>query len=409
MSTSSCHPSGTGRPALDIADIFRAHGEAFREKHALTLDQARVMRAIETCRTAALGGHLDVCDHCGFERPAYNSCRNRHCPKCQSLAQARWVERQMQRILRTHYFHTVFTLPDELRELTRQNRRCVFGLMFQSAAGTLLDLGHDERRLGALLGFTAVLHTWTRDLRFHPHLHTIVTGGGLRADTGEWASRHGGRYLFPTAVLGALFRGKFMAALVRARDRGELRFTGRCASLSQSDVFETLKDRLYSKDWVVYAKPPFGGAEEVYRYLGRYTHRVGISNFRLQVVDENGVRFSTKDGNSVTLTHEEFIRRFLLHVLPTGFVKIRHYGLFATPNLATQLARAREALQTSAPEPDRPRALGDREQDRKTEILLLTGLDLIRCPRCAIGIMVVGPGTAPPSIPPRAPPPCGLS
>jgi predicted Zn-ribbon and HTH transcriptional regulator len=406
MSTPFCHPSGSGRPELDIADVFRAKGEAFRATHLLTPEQARVMRAIETCRTAALGGHVDVCDQCGFERPAYNSCRNRHCPKCQSLTQARWLARQMERILPTHYFHVVFTLPDELRDLTHHNRRRIFGLLFEGAADTLLDLGHDENRLGALLGFTAVLHTWTRDLRFHPHLHTIVTGGGLRTDTGEWVSRHGGRYLFPAAVLGALFRGKFMAALIRARDKDELRFAGRCASLAQPDVFEAFKDRLYSKDWVVYAKRPFGGAEEVYRYLGRYTHRVGISNYRLQAIDDSGVRFSTKDGKSVTLTHEEFIRRFLLHVLPNGFVKIRHYGLFAAPNLATQLFHARVALEPQAATPEAPPTDSDGKHDWKEQLLVLTGLDLSRCPRCAAGTMITGPVVQP--CPSRAPPPCAL-
>jgi hypothetical protein len=371
-----------------VADIFRAHGELYRATHALTLEQARVMRAIETCRTAVLGGHLDVCNRCDFERPAYNSCRDRHCPKCQSLAQAAWLDRQMERILPTHYFHVVFTLPEELRGLTQHNRQRVFDLLFEAASRTLLELGRDEDRLGALLGFTAVLHTWTRDLRFHPHLHCIVTGGGLRIDTGEWVSRHGGRYLFPLAVLSRLFRGKFMAALVRAREKGELTFSGRCATLAEDDVFDAFKDSLYRKEWVVYAKPPLGGAEEVYKYLGRYTHRVGLSNYRLQAIDDSGVRFSTKDGQSVTLTHEEFIRRFLLHVLPKGFVKIRHYGLFAAPNLSTQLVRAREAFRAPASPPETPIPASRCEPDWKDRLFRLTGIDLSRCPRCGTGTMV---------------------
>lgn len=406
MSTPSCHPPGPGRPKLEVADIFRGHGEAYRATHALTPEQARVMRAIECCRTRVLGGHVDVCDQCHFERPAYNSCRNRHCPKCQSLAQAAWLDRQMERILPTHYFHVVFTLPDELRGLIHHNRRRVFSLLFEAAAATLLELGHDPNRLGALLGFTVVLHTWTRDLRFHPHVHCIVTGGGLRTN-GQWVSRYGGRYLFPVAVLRTLFRGKFMAALVRARDKGEIQFTGRCAALGEPDVFEAFKDRLYRKDWIVYAKRPFGGAEEVYRYLGRYTHRVGISNYRLQVIDEHGVRFATKDGKSVTLAHEEFIRRFLLHVLPDGFVKIRHYGIFAAPNLATQLVRARAAFLVRAPEPGITATSGGDEPGWKERFLALTGVDLTRCPRCGTGTMVAclleGPSFAP-----RAPPTCGL-
>ena len=386
------HPSGDGRPKLEIADVFRAHGDDYRAAHVLTPDQARAMRAICRCRTADLGGHVDVCEACRFERPAYNSCRNRHCPKCQSLAQAAWLDRQMERILPTHYFHVVFTLPEELRGLTLYNRRRVFDLLFETASRTLLMLGHDEERLGGLLGVTAVLHTWTRDLRFHPHLHCIVTGGGLRT-TGEWVSRHGGRYLFPVAVLGRLFRGKFMAALIRARDRGELVFNDRCASLSEDDVWSAFKDRLYRKEWVVYAKPPFDGAEGVYRYLGRYTHRVGISNYRLQEIDDNGVRFSTKDGNSVKLTHEEFIRRFLLHILPRGFVKIRHYGLFAAPNLKTRLARAREVVgKPAATNPEAEINAGSiQEGDWRETLFALTGVDLARCPQCGTGAMIRRP------------------
>jgi hypothetical protein len=361
------------------------------------------MRAVELCRTAVLGGHLDVCDRCGHKRPAYNSCRNRHCPKCQSLAQAAWLDRQMQRILPTHYFHIVFTLPEELRGLAHHNRRRVFDLLFEAASATLLELGHDEDRLGALLGVTAVLHTWTRDLRFHPHLHCIVTGGGLRDDTGRWVSRYGGRYLFPAAVLGRLFRGKFMAALVRARDKGEIRFVGRCAALAEPDVWGAFKDKLYRKEWVVYAKRPMGGAEQVYRYLGRYTHRVGISNHRLQAIDDDGVCFSTKDGGSVTLRHEEFIRRFLLHVLPRGFRKIRHYGLFAAPKLGTQLVRAREALGMRAAELDTRVSAGGSGQDWRERLLLLTGVDLTRCPRCGIGTMIARPLETP-CFTSRAPP-----
>jgi hypothetical protein len=391
VATPVCSPSGAERPKLEVADIFRAHGEAYRATHALTPDQVRVMRAIESCRTAALGGHVDVCDHCAFERNAYNSCRNRHCPKCQNLAQANWLKRQMERILPTHYFHVVFTLPEELRGLALYNRQLLFDLLFTTASRTLLELGQDEDRLGALLGFTAVLHTWTRDLRFHPHLHCIVTGGGLHVGTGEWVSRHGGRYLFPAKVLSRLFRGKFLDALVRAREKGALVFGGRCAALDNDDIWATFKDKLYRKAWVVYAKRPFGGAEGVYKYLGRYTHRVGLSNYRLQAIDDNGVRFSTKHGKSVTLEHEEFIRRFLLHVLPAGFVKIRHYGLFAPPNLGTKLVLAQKALGND--DADREpttnvNAGAADDQDFNKTLIALTGVDLTRCPRCGDGTMV---------------------
>ena len=394
MQTPLCHPRGSERPKLEVADIFRAHGQAYRATHALTPDQARVMRAIETCRTALLGGHVDVCDQCHFKRNAYNSCRNRHCPKCQNLAQAQWLKRQMARILKTHYFHVVFTFPSELRGLALKNRRRIFDLLFEAASGTLLELAHDETRMGAHLGLTAVLHTWTRDLSFHPHVHCIVTGGGLSLDKGEWVSRHGGRYLFPVKVMSRLFRGKFMDALVQARRKGDLVFSGLSATLADEDVWAAFKEKLYRKEWVVYAKRPFGGAEGVYNYLGRYTHRVGISNYRLQAIDENGVRFSTKHGKCATLRHEEFIRRFLLHVLPKGFVKIRHYGLFAPPSLGTRLVLAREALARGAAVPEQSdHASADTidEKGWKDAVLDLTGVDLTRCPQCKTGTMIPEP------------------
>ncbi len=400
MSTTLCHPLGSERPKLEVADIFRAHGQTYRASHALTPDQARVMRAIETCRTASLGGHVDVCDQCHFRRNAYNSCRNRHCPKCQNLAQANWLDRQMARIPKTNYFHVVFTLPGELRGLGLHNRKRLFDLLFEAASGTLIELGHDEKHLGALLGFTAVLHTWTRDLSFHPHLHCIVTGGGLRLALGQtdadWVSRPGGRYLFPVKVMSRLFRGKFMAALVQARDNGEIVFGGRSTALAEDDVWAAFKDKLYRKEWVVYAKRPFGGAEGVYKYLGRYTHRVGISNYRLQAIDESGVRFSTKDGKSVTLKCEEFIRRFLLHVLPKGFVKIRHYGLLAPPNLGTKLVLAHKALDKYAivSPPTAGEASGVEEW--RITVLKLTGVDLTRCPQCQTGTMIPEPLSRPP-------------
>jgi hypothetical protein len=393
LATPIC-PKGSERPKLEVADIFRSHGQTYRATHALTPDQARVMRAIETCRTAALGGHVDVCGQCHFERNAYNSCRNRHCPKCQNLAQAGWLKRQMARILPTHYFHVVFTLPGELRALALHNRKRLFDILFEAASHTLLDLGHDEDRLGALLGLTAVLHTWTRDLSFHPHLHCIVTGGGLRLSPQddarsptEWVSRHGSRYLFPVKVLRRLFRGKFMDALVMTRENGKLVFGGGSTPLAKDEAWNAFKDKLYRKEWVVYAKRPFGGAEGVYKYLGRYTHRVGISNYRLQAINDTGVRFSTKGGKSATLKHEEFIRRFLLHVLPKGFVKIRHYGLFAPPNLGTKLTLAHQVHDHNIHHPEKTPDTAS-EQDWRSAVLELTGVDLTVCPQCKTGTMV---------------------
>jgi len=343
------------------------------------------MRAIERCRTEALGGHLDVCLECGFERPAYNSCRNRHCPKCQSLAQARWIEQRLEHILPSHYFHVVFTLPSELRPLVRANRVRLFDLLFASASRTLLELGDDPKRLGGRLGITIVLHTWTRELTFHPHLHCIVTGGGL-APTGETWVPCSRRYLFPVLVLGALFRGKLLAGLRRLRDQGLLQYSGAAAPLADDVAFSQLLDRLYKTSWVVYAKRPFAGPEHVFRYLGRYTHRVGISNHRLQAFDEHGVRFATKGGKSVTLAPLDFIRRFLDHVLPAGFTKIRHFGLHAASNVNTKLENARQLLtvENKAPPPTQPAAPETPlEPSTWQELLLeLTGIDLTRCPNC---------------------------
>jgi hypothetical protein len=358
----ACAPA-RARPAIELADIVRAHGEAFRQSHVLRPEQRAALRAIEQCRTAALGGHLDACTACGHEQPSYNSCRNRHCPKCQSLAQARWIERRLARLLPVHYFHVVFTLPSELRALAMRHREAVFEMLFASAAQTLLALGRDPKRLGAELGVTAVLHTWTRELHFHPHVHAIVTGGGLADGDARWV-RARRNFLFPVHVMGALFRGKMLAALERA----------------SFDLGEIDLDALRKKSWIVYAKRPFGGPERVIRYLGRYTHRVGISNQRFVALDESGVTFRTKDGRAVTISGQELLVRFVQHVLPPRFVKIRHYGLHAASNATTRLESARQRL---AP------TVGHVEQVVRVEardwcelLLQLTGVDVRLCPAC---------------------------
>lgn len=321
------------RPSLEVAQIFERFGQDLAQSR-LTPEQAKAVRAIRACRTPALGGHLLVCSGCGYSRPAYNSCRNRHCPKCQALAQARWVEACMARILPVPYFHVVFTLPQELRHLVHRNRRELFELLFASAARTLLTLGADPRHLGAQIALTAVLHTWTRDLSFHPHLHTIVSGGGVGPD--GWVHARSPRYLFPLKALSRLFRGKFLAGLKRAYRLGRLRTDGPLAHLADPDAFQNLLDLLYRKPFVVYAKRPFAGPAQVFRYLGHYTHRVGISNHRLVAIEDTHVRFKTKHGKLASLRGAEFIRRFLLHVLPRHFVKIRHYGLMAAANSQTR-------------------------------------------------------------------------
>jgi hypothetical protein len=373
-----------------IADIFRYHGDAYRRARPPSTEQHRVMRAIEACRTSALGGHLDLCDRCGYERPSYNSCRNRHCPTCQCLAQARWVAQRSERIVPTHYFHVVFTLPAELRALALANRRILFAILFRAASQTLLALGADPHRLGGLLGITAVLHTWTRDLQFHPHLHCLVTGGGLSPDAQRWVRTKSPNYLFPVRVLSSLFRTKFLAALRRAFRNGELQFRGSTAPLADPAAFDRFLDPLYRRDWVVYAKHPFGGPEQVFRYLGRYTHRVAISNQRLKLVEQNRVQFRTRGEATVTLKPLEFIRRFLLHVLPAGFVKIRHYGLVAPANISTKLEAAATLLRQDAPSTDSTTA-PSLSVDWRHLLASLTGIDLLRCPRCRRGTMLRHP------------------
>jgi hypothetical protein len=374
---------------VEVGDILRAHGEVYRQQHVLTPDQEKVMRALESCRTDVLGGHLDVCGRCGFSRPSYNSCRNRHCPKCQSLTQAKWVEERMERLLPVHYFHVVFTVPAQLRPVFRRNQRAMYKLLFEAATQTLQILGDDPKRLGAQLGITAVLHTWTRELDFHPHLHCIVTGGGLSQDGTAWVPARR-KYLFPVKVLSRLFRGIFLDGLEREQRSGEVRVQG--------DVKEFV-DTLYRAEWVVYAKPPFGGPEQVFKYLGRYTHRVGISNQRLISMDERGVCFATKNGRTITLAPHEFIRRLLLHLLPPGFVKIRHYGLWAAANVNTRLVAARRLLPASPPTPP-PIDTEEPPADMlawQARLLRLTGIDVTRCPRCGEGRMVPHPldGAAP--------------
>jgi hypothetical protein len=366
-----------------MARIFRARGEAYRRSHVLKAHQTRAIWAVERCRTEALGGHLDECASCGHFAISYNSCRNRHCPKCQSLAQAKWIEARLERILPTHYFHVVFTLPGALRPLARRAPEPLYDLLFATASATLLELGRDPKRLGAQLGFTAVLHTWTRRLELHPHLHCVVTGGGLSPEGDRWIDVKGkDRFLFPVNVLSALFRGKFLAGLARLFESGELGLDA--TDELERSVFDALKDGLYRQKWVVYAKRPFKGAEHVYQYLGRYTHRVGISNHRLREITDETVTFATKDGSEVTLSHDHFLDRFLLHILPPRFVKIRHYGLMASSNATTKLEIARAFLEARGARRLEPVTV---EGDWLDFYEHLTGKDLRVCPRCK-GVMV---------------------
>ncbi len=385
------------RPRLEVAEVFARFGERYLESHHASADERKVMRAIERCRTAALGGHLDMCTTCGYERPAYNSCRNRHCPKCQALVQHRWLEARKHYILPVHHFHVVFTLPAELRAIARQNPKLVYDLLFRSAADTLLELGKDPARLGALLGLTAVLHTWTRELVFHPHVHCIVTGGGLSPDETRFVATRPD-FLFPVRVMSTLFRGKLLAGLRRLWQGGELALHGKLARLRDGACFDELVDHLYQTDFVVYAKPPFGAAENVYAYLGRYTHRVGLSNNRILAIDDHGVCFATKHGKTATLAPVEFIRRFLQHVLPRGFTKLRHYGLLSSQNVKTKLQTARRLLAGDHAE---PRDVPTDDITWRERLFALTGIDLRLCPRCRRASMARLPlGHPPPAFAP---------
>lgn len=347
------------RAAIEVADIFRAAGPAYRLAHAghLSLDQLKVMSAIETCRTAALGGHVEACADCGHQRIAYNSCRNRHCPRCQGAAARTWLEAQETHLLPVGYFHVVFTLPAEIADIAFHNKALVYDLLFKAASQTMLTIAADPRHLGARIGITAVLHTWGSAMTHHPHIHMIVPGGGITSDGGWISSRPA--FLLPVRVLGALFRRLFLTRLLALHDAGRLAFFGKLAGLSDRRVFQRHLTPARKKRWVVYAKAPFAGPEAVLAYLSRYTHRVAISNSRLIALDQTGVTFRYKDyrRNSadrqqvMTIAADEFIRRFLIHVLPHGFHRIRHYGLLASAARKACLAQARDLLEV-APAPD---------------------------------------------------------
>lgn len=342
------------RATHEVADVVRSFGDALLRMGSVTPARRRVMRALLACRTAQLGGHVESCDSCDFRRIAYNSCRNRHCPKCQGSRQAKWLEGRAKDLLPVEYFHVVFTIPDELASIALQNKRVVYGILFATSAATLRTIAADQKHLGAELGFLSVLHTWGQDLRHHPHVHCVVPGGGLRPD-GSWVACHPGFFL-PVRVLSAMFRGKFVAALRAAFEQGKLQFQGSLEPLRDPATFATCLDRVMAKRWVVYSKPPFGGPEQVLKYLARYTHRVAISNHRIVDIDATTVKFLWRDranGNrqrTIALPGVEFLRRFLQHVLPRGFTRLRHYGFLANRARATRLTECR--LRLGAPMPD---------------------------------------------------------
>lgn len=363
------------RPELEVADVFRRHGAVWRAANDghLSLAQRRVMTAIEICRTAELGGHVERCESCAHTRVAYNSCRNRHCPKCQWSAAEKWLAAREAELLPVPYFHVVFTLPAALGAIAYQNKAKVYGLLFSAAAEALTTIAADKRHLGAAIGVTAVLHTWGQNLDHHPHVHCIVPGGGIAPESDRWISCRPGFFL-PVRVLSRLFRRLFLEGLARLHAAGELQFFGELAPLDTATAFAGVLAPLRRTEWVVYAKEPFAGPEQVLAYLARYTHRVAISNRRLVEIGDNHVAFRWKDyrengrhrAKVMRLEAGEFMRRFLMHVLPDGFHRIRHYGLFANGHRAEKIALCRKLLAVPAPvdsgEPD-PDQNGGAEQD----------------------------------------------
>jgi hypothetical protein len=388
------------RPRLEVADIFHRHGADWRRANAghLSLGQLQVMSAIEQCRSAALGGHVERCEDCGHSRIAYNSCRNRHCPKCQGAAAQDWLAAREADLLPVGYFHVVFTLPAELAPVAYQNKAVVYDLLFRTAAETLLTIAADPKHLGARIGATAVLHTWGSAMTHHPHVHIIVPGGGISLDGTRWVSCRPG-FLLPVRVLSRLFRRLFLAGIAEAHAAGRLMFFGEIAGLCRREAFAEHLAPLRRKNWFVYAKPPFAGPEAVLAYLARYTHRVAIANSRLLALDERIVTFRYKDYRrngqaryrTMTLAADEFIRRFLLHVLPKGFHRIRHYGLLASAAYKANIARARELIAAAMPTGDPPAAHDTAEPDAVTD-------HRPACPCCGGRMLIVevfGRGGAP--------------
>jgi hypothetical protein len=377
------------RLAPTVGEILRTYGDAYRAEHLLCPVQDKAFRAIAQCRTAALGGHLYRCDHCGAEVPLYNSCDNRHCPQCQTLARLRWIEAREDELLPIPYFHVVFTLPHALNPLAQGNPALLYSLLFRAAAETLKAFGKDPKHLGAELGIIMVLHTWGQTLEQHIHVHCIVTGGGLSPDGTRWIpckrNPHSKKvFLFPVEALSPVFRGKYLEALQAAYDEGKLRLAGGTAPLADPVRFAQLIDDLYQSDWVVYAKRPFAGPEQVIRYLSAYTHKVAIGNHRLLSIDNGQIQFRYKDyadGGSqktMTLAADEFIRRFLLHILPQGFQRVRYYGFLANRYREQKLAVCRQLLGADTPsdkDPESPAALLQR----------LADIDVTLCPVCHQG------------------------
>jgi hypothetical protein len=377
--------AASGASRLEVADIVRAHGDAYRRTHRLAGVQDRALRAIATCRTAALGGHTETCDHCGATRTSYNSCRNRHCPKCQRATEATWLAARQAELLPIPYFHVVFTLPHALNPLLQGNPRVLYAALFRAAADTLLTFGRDPRHLGGTVGVTAILHTWGQNLSQHVHLHCVVTGGALASEGTRWIAAKDG-FLFPVRALSTVFRAKYLDALQQAGTASRLTFAGGTTDLAAPAAFARFVAALRAVPWVVYAKRPFGGPAQVLQYLSRYTHRVAISNARLVDLHDGVVRFRWKDyadhdrRKVMALSVDEFLRRFLVHVVPRGFVRIRYFGLLANGRRRAQLDRCRVAL--AAPTPPAPSAESPTPHPSPAVVLR-------PCAHCGIGVLRV--------------------
>lgn len=373
------------RPKLELADVFRLYAPAYRNSHRLPLTHLKVMRAIENCRTAALGGHIERCNECGYQRQSYNSCRNRHCPKCQSFCKARWLEDRKADLLPVGYFQMVFTLPHELNPLALSNKKVLCDLLFKAVSETLLEFGRNN--LGGKIGLIAVLHTWDQTLSDHFHLHCLIPAGALSMDKSRWIAARD-NFLFSVRALSVVYGGKMLDLLQQAFNKDQLKFVGRCEGLSDRKPFKRWVEKLREKRWVVYAKKPFSDPERVLDYLGRYTHRVAISNNRIVAIEEGKVSFRYRDRKTenklrrMTLLAEEFIRRFLLHVLPDSFVRIRHYGILANRTKKEELGCCRRLM---GDESEPPRIVNKSSKERMEEVVVA---DLLVCPECKVGRMV---------------------
>jgi len=379
---------------IEVGDIFRQFGALYQQEHRLPLDHKKAMDAIESCRTKVLGGHIDVCEECGFERISYNSCRNRFCPKCQNLKREQWVLDREKHLLPITYYHIVFTIPDDLNRLCLVNQKVMYDILFKSASETISDLAKDEKHIGGKVGFLCVLHTWGQNLMHHPHLHCIVTGGGLSNDGTRWVNPKKTTpkkdFFIHVNVISDLFKKKFLAYLKQAYQSGELKFVGKIKPLANKAQFQALIDKLYNKKWVTYCKKPFGGPEKVIRYLGRYSHRVAISNNRIVKLEDGNVTFKWRDyrdgdkNKLMTISAFEFIRRFLLHILPKGYFKIRYYGLLSSRNLGTNLELCKRLLNVAA-------KIAEQADKLSWDELMfeLFGIDVWLCPRCQKGRLVL--------------------